>query len=142
MELMEARRIILTQGKTLGYVWYSSAAHISLRQGCRDGTPECCIISNTKSPPRSKRGAARSGSITEQIVDAGGIKKTVLEMTSSFASGEGGAQVQTDESLDVIDDRKEKNQPGNSKKKKRRRRAKKGGAAAADEDTPLLGNGH
>ena len=26
---------------------YSSAAHISLRQGCRDvGTPECCIISN------------------------------------------------------------------------------------------------
>ena len=26
---------------------YGSAAHISLRQGCRDaGTPECCIISN------------------------------------------------------------------------------------------------
>ena len=30
MELMEARRIILTQGESLGYV-YSSAAHISLR---------------------------------------------------------------------------------------------------------------
>ena len=97
--------------------------------------------SGTKSPPRSKRGAARSGSITEQIVDAGGIKKTVLEMTSSSDSGEGGAQVHTDEPLEVSDGRKENNQPGDSKKKKRRRRAKKGGGAA-DEDTPLLGNGH
>ena len=97
--------------------------------------------SGTKSPPRSKRGAARSGSITEQIVDAGGIKKTVLEMTSSSDSGEGGAQVQTDGPLEVDDGRKENNQPGDSKKKKRRRRAKKGGGAAG-EDTPLLGNGH
>ena len=97
--------------------------------------------SGTKSPPRNRRGAARSGSITEQIIDAGGIKKTVLEMTSSSDSGEGGAQVQTDGQLDVNDGRKENNQPGDSKKKKRRRRAKKGGGGAG-EDTPLLGNGH
>ena len=98
--------------------------------------------SGTVSPPRNKRGAARSGSITEQIVDAGGIKKTVLEMTSSSDSGEGGAQVQTDGASDGVDDRKENNQPGgDSKRKKRRRRAKKGGSAAGEE-TPLLGNGH
>ncbi|KAL8719356.1 MAG: hypothetical protein Q9225_003639, partial [Loekoesia sp. 1 TL-2023] len=33
--------------------------------------------------PRQKRGTARSGSITENIVDMGGIKKVVLETTSS-----------------------------------------------------------
>ena len=97
--------------------------------------------SGTKSLQRKSRGAARSGSITEQIVDLGGIKKTVLEMTSSSDSGEGGAQVQGDGQSDVPDDRKENKQSGESKKKKRRRRAKKGGGAAG-EDTPLLGNGH
>ena len=97
--------------------------------------------SGTRSPPKIKRGAARSGSITEQIVDAGGIKKTVLEMTSSSDSGEGGAQVQVDGPSDSLDVKKENNQPGETKRKKRRRRAKKGGGADG-EDTPLLGNGH
>ena len=97
--------------------------------------------SGTRSPQRNKRGATRSGSITEQIVDAGGIKKTVLEMTSSSDSGEGGAQVQADGPSDANDGKKESNQPGDSKKKKRRRRPKKGGGGAS-EDTPLLGNGH
>ena len=47
MKLMEVRRIILTSGGVSRLCMYSSAAHISLRQGCRDaGTPECCIISN------------------------------------------------------------------------------------------------
>ena len=97
--------------------------------------------SGTKSPKKNKRSAARSGSITEQIVDAGGIKKTVLEMTSSSDSGEGGAQVQADGASDAVDGKKENNQPGDSKKKKRRRRPKKNGGADS-EDTPLLGNGH
>lgn len=102
--------------------------------------------SGTKSPQRNKRGTARSGSITEQIVDAGGFKKTVLEMTSSSDSGEGGAQVQADDgrSEAVDDGRKENNQPGDSsKKKKRRRKTRKGGGSGNSEDTPLLGsNGH
>lgn len=97
--------------------------------------------SGIKSPQRNKRGPARSGSITEQIVDAGGIKKTVLEMTSSSDSGEGGAQVQADGPSDAVDGRKENNQPGDSKKKKRRRKTRKGGSGNS-EDTPLLGNGH
>ncbi|KAH8684474.1 hypothetical protein BGZ60DRAFT_466903 [Tricladium varicosporioides] len=40
-----------------------------------------------QNPVRRKRGAARSGSITENIVDSGGIRKVVLEAGSS--SGEG-----------------------------------------------------
>ena len=99
------------------------------------------IHSGTKSPQKNKRGTARSGSITEQIVDAGGIKKTVLEMTSSSDSGEGGAQVQGNGPSDTLDGKEENNQPGDSKKKKRRRRARKGGGGNG-EDTPLLGNGH
>lgn len=97
--------------------------------------------SGTKSPQRNTRGTARSGSITEQIVDAGGIKKTVLEMTSSSDSGEGGAQVQADEPSDAVDGRKENDQPGDSKRKKRRRKTRKGGGGNS-EDTPLLGDGH
>lgn len=96
--------------------------------------------SGTRSPQKNKRGPARSGSITEQIVTAGGIKKTVLEMTSSSDSGEGGAQVQGDGPSDAVDGRKENNQPGDSKRKKRRRRRGKGGSVDS-EDTPLLGNG-
>lgn len=98
------------------------------------------MYSGTKSPQKNKKGVARSGSITEQIVDAGGIKKTVLEMTSSSDSGEGGAQVQGDGPSDVLDGRKENNQPGESKRKKRRRKTKKG-KSVDSEDTPLLGNG-
>ncbi|KAH6679340.1 hypothetical protein B0J14DRAFT_295917 [Halenospora varia] len=37
---------------------------------------------------RRKRGAARSGSITENIVDSGGIRKVVLEAGSSSGEGE------------------------------------------------------
>ena len=98
--------------------------------------------SGTKSSQQNKRGPARSGSITEQIVDAGGIKKTVLEMTSSSDSGEGRAQVQGgDGASDGLDGKKENKQPGDSKKKKRRRKPRKGGSADR-EDTPLLGKGN
>lgn len=91
-----------------------------------------------------KRGVTRSGSITEQIVDAGGIKKTVLEMTSSsddHDQEEGGAKVQDDK--DGPSDAKENDKPGDgSGRKKRRRKKRTGGKGAADgEDTPLLGDG-
>ena len=97
--------------------------------------------SGTASPRTNKRGTARSGSITEQIIEAGGIKKTVLEMTSSSDSGEGGAQVQGDEASNSVDGGKENSQSGDTKKKKRRRRPKKAGGGES-EATPLLGNGH
>ncbi len=96
-----------------------------------------------------KRGVTRSGSITEQIVDAGGIKKTVLEMTSSsddHDQEDGGAKVQGDTDGPADANAKENDKPGGdgSGRRKRRRKKRTGGkgAAAADgEDTPLLGDG-
>ena len=85
-------------------------------------------------PPEPRRDVARSGSITQNIVDAGGIKKVVLEMTSgSDENGEG--------SNGAREDHKENNKPeqdkeGKSGKTKRRRKRRKGGQNG--EDAPLL----
>lgn len=102
--------------------------------------------------------SARSGSITENIVDTGGIKKTVLEMTSSSsddvenqataaAAADDGDDndhddhAQPDDDEDpaggVSGDGKENDAKGGGGKKKRRRKKKKGGVKT-DEDTPLL----
>ena len=93
--------------------------------------------SGTQSPAlKSKRGTARSGSITENIIDAGGIKKTVLEMTSSSDEPEGGARLPEDnDRANEADDGKENAKPPGGKKKRRRKRAKGGG-----ENEPLLGD--
>lgn len=87
---------------------------------------------NSPSPP-SKRGTARSGSITENIIEAGGIRKTVLEMTSSSDDlDEGGTRVRGGGSADG---RKENQEPGSEGgRKKRRRRKRKPG-----EEQSLLG---
>ena len=105
--------------------------------------------SDIKSPPIRNRGTARSGSITEQIVDAGGIKKTVLEMTSSsddVDQEEGGAKVQAGRAGPSSGDggeAKENDKPeGSGRKKRRRKRRHPKGGGAAGEDTPLLGDGH
>ena len=97
--------------------------------------------SGIKSPSR-KRGTARSGSITENIIDMGGIKKTVLETTSSSDDPEdGGAVVQGAEPSDGnVDDGKENNKPAEGGGKKKRRRKRKGGGTSGEE-APLLGQG-
>jgi len=93
--------------------------------------------SGRKSPPGSKRGTARSGSITENIIDAGGIRKTVLEMTSSSEDPEaGGAKVPASGgNSDGAAHGKENERNGG--KKKRRRRKRKGGGMGESEE--LLG---
>ena len=95
----------------------------------------------------------RSGSITENIIDAGGIKKTVLEMTSSSsddvedngaatasaaANDSRGSQSPSEATAEEQADGKENDTGG---KKKRRRKKRKGGKSDEDggEDTPLLG---
>lgn len=86
------------------------------------------------SPTRIKV-VARSGSITENIIEAGGIKKVVLEPTSSSDDTEASSN-------GAADERKENDKPnegdevGKSSKKKRRRKRKKGGQGS--EETPLL----
>ncbi|KAI4119879.1 MAG: hypothetical protein LQ338_007217 [Usnochroma carphineum] len=117
--------------------------------------------------PRHKRGTARSGSITEQIVDTGGIRKVVLETTSSSEeagnlnqeddgngngngnrNGEGRAEgggVPLDKSKSQEGEEAQKKGSG---RKKRRRKTRKGGGAKGkgegggdgdgDENEPLL----
>lgn len=102
------------------------------------------------SKPRKTDSVVLSGSITENIVDAGGIKKTVLEMTSSSSddvedSGAATASGAADDSRGSshssggpVGEGKENDGGG---KKKRRRRKRKGAKADGEgsEETPLLG---
>lgn len=93
------------------------------------------------------RGGVRSGSITENIVEAGGIRKVVLETTSSsedaddVANGNGVGLADTKENNKPEE---EGNGNGNEEqgkggKKKRRRRRRKAGDS--EDATPLLERG-
>lgn len=96
--------------------------------------------------PLNKRHTARSGSISENIVDVNGIKKIVLETTSSSDS-EGKTLLVT--SADGAQDDKshsdvESNHAGGKaegkKKRKKRGKKKKGNSGEGSESQPLLGN--
>ncbi|KAI9835864.1 MAG: hypothetical protein M1819_001762 [Sarea resinae] len=103
------------------------------------------IESRDKSRPISshKRGNARSGSITENIIEAGGFKKMILETTSSSSDTEERANGHTSGGSG---DRAERDtsHPANTNgdepgAKKKRRRKKKKSRAKSSESTPLLG---
>lgn len=107
--------------------------------------------------PRQKRGTARSGSITEQIVDTGGIRKVVLETTSSSEEAGNNSGPQTNKEtanqdaqnagssnssgggkgdgdgggvpLDARDEGETSPSKKGGGKKKRRRKTRKGGSA-------------
>ena len=84
--------------------------------------------------PEPKRNVARSGSITQNIVDINGIRKVVLETTSS-------SEDSVERTNGTTEDQKENGKPeldGEQKsgKKKRRRKRRKGGKNG--EDAPLL----
>lgn len=107
----------------------------------------------SRSPYHSK-GPARSGSITESIVDTNGFRKVVLETTSSSESNEdednsganrghpnteNGKASQGQESSAQVEARSGLEEATNSSsKKKKRRRKKRGNANDNDETTPLL----
>lgn len=95
---------------------------------------------------KTKHGVARSGSLSENVVTAGGIKKTVLEPSSSSDDAEGGgpglAQIDGADDGEGVEPpssaegaSESQGQGGQSQKKKRRRRkrSKKG------DEQPLLG---
>ncbi|KAL4932848.1 putative DUF21 and CBS domain protein (Mam3) [Aspergillus undulatus] len=91
------------------------------------------------------RGPARSGSITEHIVDVNGIRKVVLHTTSSNSSSEAEGQAsrpkfpvrQGSEVIDLTETNGEST--STSKKKRRHRRHKKSrDVNNGDEATPLL----
>ena len=101
----------------------------------------------SRSPHRHhSRGPARSGSITENIIDTNGIRKVVLEMTSSSESTDGeddnsGANRKSSHSQNGLGKpASNQSQSGNqTKKKKRRRKDNKGADNEGSERQPLLG---
>jgi metal transporter CNNM len=102
---------------------------------------------NDPPPPIKKRHTARSGSISENIVDVNGVKKIVLETTSSSDSEDKAAMIaQTDGAQDQDDAPSEteshstetgKGAGGKKKRKKRPKKKKNGGSSS--ESQPLLG---
>ncbi|KAL4908938.1 hypothetical protein BDW74DRAFT_75022 [Aspergillus multicolor] len=90
------------------------------------------------------RGPARSGSITEHIVDVNGIRKVVLHTTSSNSSSEGEGpskpKFPVRQGSEVIDLNDTDGEPTEQSKKKRRHRRHKKSRASnnRDEETPLL----
>lgn len=99
----------------------------------------------SKSPPK-KRHTARSGSISENIVDVNGIKKIVLETTSSSDSEDKALLVQADGAQDSNNHSENESNAGSQaggkkKRKKRGKKKKNGGGGDSSESQPLLGDG-
>jgi metal transporter CNNM len=97
----------------------------------------------SRSPPQ-KRHTARSGSISENVVDVNGIKKIVLETTSSSDSEDKAISSQTDGAEDQKQSDNESTNNGsknaNKKRRKKRGKKKKGGSDDSGESQPLLGD--
>ena len=95
---------------------------------------------------KSKTGVARSGSLSENVVHAGGIKKTVLETTSSSEEADEHSRALGDGQHDGAGDAKIKdNNPpsteeGSHSQKKKRRRKKR--SAKKGEEQPLMEEGN
>lgn len=111
-----------------------------------------CSIQSSHSPPTfpyHNRGPARSGDITEQVVDVNGIRKVVLHANCTSSSegeshlGHHGDHIHTEGAVFDTDDTKSETPDTKlSKSKKKRRRKKHGKALKSDdgpsEDQPLL----
>lgn len=99
--------------------------------------------SRSHSPPK-KRHTARSGSISENIIDVNGVKKIVLETTSSSDSEDKLASSQTDDAQDSRqqseDESPHPSSKGEGKKKRKKRGKKKNKGGNSSESQPLLGN--
>ncbi|KAF1981545.1 DUF21-domain-containing protein [Aulographum hederae CBS 113979] len=87
-----------------------------------------------------KRQTARSGSITESTVEAGGIKKLVLEATPN-QSVDSDIDAQGDGAADGADGKENGSKADGKKKKRKKRTGKKkhGGKGNDAENSPLLG---
>lgn len=103
-----------------------------------DGGTSPKSTDGSRSPYRH-HGAARSGSITENLVDVGGVKKIVLDMHSSD-DAEGTSGNGLDQSKDLNDDQQPGSSTAGDKKKKRKKRGKKGKSKGDGENEPLLGS--
>lgn len=92
----------------------------------------------SKQPSKSSRRAARSGSITQQLVDVGGMKKMVLETTSSSDTEDNQDQPQTDGANDEHPQDEETHDERNGAKKKKKK--KRGGKKTRSKETKNNGS--
>jgi metal transporter CNNM len=109
-------------------------------------------LQSGRSPNRRKKATTRSGSITENVIEAGGVRKVVLETTSSSSDKEDGPSTSSkskenllrprmgyDGQMDGADDHETPSgeTKGEEVKKKRRRtrHKKKGGKSSEDGST-------
>lgn len=101
------------------------------------------VKSRSRSPLK-KRHTARSGSISENVVDVNGIKKIVLETTSSSDSEDKAIGRHADGAEDQKHSDAESANAGgkgaSKKKRKKRGKKKKGTSGESSETQPLLGN--
>lgn len=100
---------------------------------------------------RRQRGNVRSGSITEQFVDSGGMKKLVLETTSSSEDGDSSEPTAATNGADATPAPRDapptsgartRNQKKREKQRRKKQASSEAGAAngsKGDESTPLLG---
>lgn len=98
--------------------------------------------SRSRSPPK-KRHTARSGSISENIIDVNGVKKIVLETTSSSDSEDKTTGSQADGAQDSRHQSEDESSHANkseSKKKRKKRGKKKNKGGNGSESQPLLSN--
>jgi metal transporter CNNM len=99
----------------------------------------------SKSPP-PRRHTARSGSISENVVDVNGIKKIVLETTSSSDSDDKVLLVTHPDDTEgskyhsEAESANADSKGGGKKKRKKRGKKKKGNAGDNSESRPLLGD--
>ncbi|KAF1925964.1 DUF21-domain-containing protein [Didymella exigua CBS 183.55] len=96
----------------------------------------------SRSPPK-KRHTARSGSISENVIDVNGVKKIVLETTSSSDSEDKLAGSHADSAQDSRQQSEDESlhaSKSDSKKKRKKRGKKKNKGGNSSESQPLLGN--
>ncbi|KAF2791446.1 DUF21-domain-containing protein [Melanomma pulvis-pyrius CBS 109.77] len=99
------------------------------------------VRSRSKSPPK-KRHTARSGSISENVVDVNGVKKIILETTSSSDSDQRLQRAQADglqPATSETDGKSAENTDNGGKKKRKKRSKKKKPTGEGSESQPLLG---
>ena len=115
------------------------------RQRAHSVSTVASLPRSTSPSPMKKRHTARSGSISENIVEANGVRKIVLETTSSSDSEDKALLAQTDGAQDHKDNtdtdttQTGSQAGGNSKKNRKKRGKKKKNGNASGENQPLLG---
>jgi metal transporter CNNM len=141
-----------TSSRSMAVPHYGTYGSLAAKNGSHSTLGSLPSRRSSRSPNRQK-GVARWGSISESVIDVGGVRKVVLETTSSsedadesnatasrIATNESSSQHGEKTNHDDANDNHEQStgQSVSSGKKKRRRKRKK---ADEGETAPLLGEG-